>query len=92
MTEKDSVTGHTVTYVLKVQVSEETSGDSQAEKSVNGWLDKILGQNTKKNTKEVKPLTAKVYDFTPTGNLTLYFSKPFIMPPIKIYEIEDQTD
>ena len=43
MTETDSETGKTAIYAVKVHVTEEISGDSGAEKSVNGWLDKILG-------------------------------------------------
>ena len=38
---------------------------------------------------EAVPLKAKIYDFTPTGNLTITFNKPIILPPIEI--IYDQN-
>lgn len=36
--------------------------------------------------KPVKPLTAAIYDLTKTGNLTIVFDKPIILPPIELFE------
>ena len=32
-----------------------------------------------------EPLTSKVLSLSPTGNLTISFSKPILLPPIEIY-------
>lgn len=34
----------------------------------------------------------RVYDFSTTGNLTLFFNKPIILPPIEVYNLTDTTE
>lgn len=40
---------------------------------------------------ERKPLIAKIYDFTPEGNLTITFNKPIILPKIFVHNITDSS-
>ena len=36
-------------------------------------------------------LTARVLDLSDTGNLTIVFNKPYILPPLKVFEV-DRTE
>ena len=35
---------------------------------------------------KIEPLSAKIYDISPTGNLTIEFSKPILIPPLIVTE------
>ena len=79
MQERDNVTGKSVTTQVEVSItnSEEISA------TVNAWLEKML--SSKKSTvekNELEPFLVKPYSLSQTGNLTIWFSKPIIKPPI----------
>lgn len=35
---------------------------------------------------KIEPLSAKIYDISPTGNLTIEFNKPILIPPLRVTE------
>lgn len=92
MFESDSKTGKNVTYHVIVEVYERLSDDAQAEKLASSWYDDMLLKNRKKvsDKDEFDALTAKVLELTPTGKLTIVFSKPIILPPIEIGKSIDE--
>ena len=50
----------------------------------------MLSQKQKGSDVSIEPLEAKVQSLSRTGNLTITFNKPIILPPIEI--IRESTD
>lgn len=45
-------------------------------------------QTAEEDDVNTEPLVARIFDLSQTGNLTIIFSRPIILPPIKIEEID----
>ena len=44
------------------------------------------------NEEEIVPLKASVQSLSPTGNLTIAFNKPLILPPIRVDDYSQVTN
>ena len=76
--------------------SENTAFEPEISVDDNGeitypWQKKIKLQRKEKNKfeiddeeEEIVPLKASVQSLSPTGNLTIAFNKPLILPPIRV--------
>lgn len=98
LVETDTETLKTATYVVSVVAKDQHESQSQTvseEETVASLTTWIANFNTNRTVVERKrsalPLRAKVYDLSPTGNLTIIFSKPLILPPIKVIAIANKT-
>ena len=96
VTEIDLITGYKFTHQIQLTVKEPTieigtAAISETDKLSEEYFEAILlSQNRKVDNPNAVPLKAKVYDFTPTGNLTITFNKPIIIPPVEV-ESEEET-
>ncbi len=93
MIETDSETGKSVVYPIQIEVLPTTKGNTPTEKKVNLWLENMMRKKPKKVVEQaLTALELSVYDLTSTGNLTLEFSKPIILPPIEIGKSKNATN
>ena len=69
--------------------TEQTEAGQISYDFLDAILAKLLSQGKKPDGRDSvqKPLKAQVYDFTPTGNLTIFFNKPIILPPMEIHNV-----
>ena len=86
--ELDNGTLKTATTVFNIKIktnaTESTEEDAGYPEFSPDFLKKKYGY--KPSGKIVEPLGAQIYDITKSGNLTIVFSKPIILPPIDVFE------